>query len=350
MSERRRSGMVADSVAISPADAPVLSAMVADVWPGGSDGWRLLPDLLPAGSPERTLQRAVLCGEDGCRVVLEGVALGKMAARQRQSEILQFWDDQGVPYILPWLKTVDGGWGRQWRGLFWQLRRWVDGHELPRGNYGRQEWRGQAAASFLVSMRQHGVEPAVISRQPFDLLAYIDRCMGLIQKDHPALHSDLVPLRCELEGLRQAGAEVPCGFCHGDFHPGNIIWCEQTIHAVIDWEFMGYKAEGYDAANLLGCLGMDDPDFLTGALATGFLRGLAQGGVLSSSSWAWLPELVAALRFAWMREWWWKKMPEMIVQELDFIWLILDNRDFLRKRWGELRGGGIDRLAESERV
>lgn len=330
-------------VEISPEEGRALCVAAGEFWPQEVGGRHWLPQLFPAGSPERTVQRAVLGGDDGRRWVVEGSAMQKMAARQCQAETLQELSRRGVPHLLPWQKTSGGDWGRVWGGLYWQMRRWADSLELPRDAYGRQAWRGEAAAAFLTALRRAGEVPPAVSRQPFALFPYIDRLLLLIRADQPALHADLLPLRRELEPFRRATAELPAGFCHGDFHPGNLLWGEQTVLAVIDWEFMGYKPEGYDAANFLGCAGMDEPEFLTGALSAGFLRGLHQGGVLSPASWEWLPEMLAALRFAWMREWWWKKLPKMMVQELDFIWLILDNREFLRRRWCELR----ERTADS---
>ncbi len=53
--------------------------------------------------------------------------------------------------------------------------------------------------------------------------------------------------------------ENSISFCHGDLHPLNVIWGEKSIRAVIDWEFSGIKPEIYDLANMLGCLGMEDP-------------------------------------------------------------------------------------------
>jgi aminoglycoside phosphotransferase (APT) family kinase protein len=42
----------------------------------------------------------------------------------------------------------------------------------------------------------------------------------------------------------------PVAFCHGDYHPMNIIWSADDIKCVIDWEFSEYKSEIYDAANI----------------------------------------------------------------------------------------------------
>ena len=115
-----------------------------------------------------------------------------------------------------------------------------------------------------------------------------------------------------------------------DYEKNNIIL---GYKAVIDWEFCGRKPPAYDMANLLGCLGMDDPAFLTGPMAMEFLRTLQEAEFLEPRDSHFLPDQIAALRFAWMREWVARKDMAMITQELDFLWLILDNRDLLRKKW-----------------
>ena len=131
----------------------------------------------------------------------------------------------------------------------------------------------------------------------------------------------------------EAEHELPVHFCHGDFHPLNIIWGDHRINALIDWEFCGFKTEAYDVANLLGCIGMDAPENLTCGMALQFVKTLREKNFLSEKAWRWLPETIAAQRFAWMREWCFANDRDMMIQELDFIWLLLDNADLLRTKW-----------------
>jgi hypothetical protein len=78
---------------------------------------------------------------------------------------------------------------------------------------------------------------------------------------------------------------------------------------------------------------MDNPEFLTADMTFAFLNKLKANDFHPDIVWHWLPDYIAATRFAWMREWCWSNNKELIIQELDFLWLILDNRDFLRSRW-----------------
>ncbi|NLF93493.1 MAG: phosphotransferase [Oligosphaeraceae bacterium] len=318
-------------------------AALASCWPIGP--CRELPGLTPAGSPERVKDRMVLQqlqAPEG-KFVLEGCSPGQSSRRWHQAEILSRLAASGCPLLSPWLRSREGAWGVQLQGLFWQLRPWLEGKELPRETYGQDRWRGEAMAQFL--LRLHQAAPALDCdcncdcgcNRTFRLQEYIGRMLPRLKVRNPALHTDLLPVWSALRDFRLAENALPAAFCHGDFHPLNVLWGDAGLNGVIDWEFLGRKTEMYDAANLLGCLGMDDPAFLTGDMARGLVITLARANMLSPESWHWLPDCVAALRFAWMREWCWRNNQALIIQELDFLGLLLDNRDFLRRSWQSWR-------------
>jgi homoserine kinase type II len=123
---------------------------------------------------------------------------------------------------------------------------------------------------------------------------------------------------------------LPVLFCHGDFHPLNIIWSEDSIKAVIDWEFMGIKPRIYDAANLVGCIGIEDPEGLTGEFACDFITALKEAELVSGISREFFPEFVIAVRFAWLSEWLRHKDREMIELETVYMNLLADNSDMLK--------------------
>lgn len=317
------------------AEASVDTSFLADLSAHWLDGpVQSVTGLVPAGSPDRSASRLVAVDQTGRRFVLEGVRPDRAAARTRQATILLTLASHGVAPLLPWMTTRNGARGVLTGGLFWQLRSWQDSLELPRDEYGRQAWRGNALADFLVSLR-HGSRklPPPLLGNTFSTVAYVDRLLPLIAARHRALHTDLLPIWTQLADFRQAHATLPLAWCHGDLHPLNVLWAQDGLNAVIDWEFTGVKAEGYDLANLLGCLGVDNPEFLTGDMAQAVCTGLAKARLFAPQTWQWLPEYIVAQRFGWMREWCWRQNHDMICQELDFMWLLLDNRDFLRQRW-----------------
>jgi len=122
-------------------------------------------------------------------------------------------------------------------------------------------------------------------------------------------------------------------FCHGDYHPMNIIWSTDGIRCVIDWEFCGLKSELYDVANLIGCIGMENPRSLAGGLVGHFIDRMKRSGIMSQISWRYLTEFIIALRFAWLAEWLRRKDRNMIRLERDYMKLLMDNKTVLQKAW-----------------
>lgn len=72
--------------------------------------------------------------------------------------------------------------------------------------------------------------------------------------------------------------QLPLSFCHGDLHPLNVIWYQDRIKAVIDWEFTGMNPDIYDAANLVGCAGIENPNGLGMSMVKTFLVALGLNG------------------------------------------------------------------------
>lgn len=282
--------------------------------------------------------RELLEAEDGRKFVLERLPREAKESRVRQAKTLQSLAAGGLEGVAPWLSPHPGEYGVEEEGFFWQLRHWISGEPLPRETYAQDDWRGKAAAQFLLGLRRVSQERKDVlpgaQTTPFRLGHYIEHLMEHFQRLMPALVKDMSPMVEELKAFVEYEKNTPAAFCHGDFHPGNILWAPSGIHGVIDWEFCGPKIPAYDLANLLGCLGVDDPAYLTGPMALALVHTLHEHEYLSPQAWRFLPDLVAALRFAWMREWVAHKDREMILQELDFLWLVLDNRELLRGRWG----------------
>ncbi len=299
---------------------------------------RVCPELAIAGSPDRAMGRELLEAEDGRKFVLERLPLEAKESRGRQAQTLQGLVRGGLGGIAPWLSPRPGEFGVEEEGFFWQLRHWIPGEPLPRESYAQDEWRGKSAAQFLLELRrvsqEQGEALPAMQTTAFRLEHYIEHLMEHFQRLMPALVKDMSPMVEELKPFAEYEHAARTAFCHGDFHPGNILWKTNGIHGVIDWEFCGPKIPAYDLANLLGCLGVDDPANLTGPMALALVQTLQEQEYLSPEDWHFLPDLIAALRFAWMREWVARKDREMIIQELDFLWLVLDNRELLRARYG----------------
>ncbi len=297
----------------------------------GLEDAELLEEPVDEGSPARVTFRQALRTSNGETYILECLSPEKLTSRLKQAQILLMLQIHHFKEVLSWLPTLDGNLGFQYANAFWQLRKWVSGVPLPRETYASDGWRGRASADLLVELKEKSSGIPAIER--FDLGQYIRQLTRHIRFHNHALFSDLQPILEALEPFFRVEASLPVRFCHGDFHPLNIIWGNQQINALIDWEFCGFKIEAYDLANMMGCIGMDAPEYLTNGMALELVQTLRGKDFLSKESWRWLPETIAAQRFAWMREWCCANDREMMVQELDFIWLLLDNADLLREKW-----------------
>ena len=98
-------------------------------------------------------------------------------------------------------------------------------------------------------------------------------------------------VRAALAGHRPTSSN-PAGLLHGDFWPGNVLWKDGVIAAVIDWEDAAFGDPLYDAAttrlDVLWAYGWDAMEQFTQAYAEA-----APEADLSALPWF---DLVAALR------------------------------------------------------
>jgi len=286
----------------------------------------LREDLDVAGSPERCRQRVVLEEEKGGLFLLEEIDVHQKAHRHSIARCLQQLDSNGVPCLNLYLEKERRGPVLHHRGCFWQLSPYIEGVVLDRPAYVMDSWRGPLLADFLIHL-QHTAErnPAALPANTFSIARYIRTLTGQIAAHDAHV---LPPLKPVLDFLGQdfmtLHDRLPTAFCHGDYHCLNIIWGRDHIKTVIDWEFCGSRPELYDAANMIGCVGIEDPNALTGELVLNFTGFLRRKGTHAKMSWQYLPELVVALRFGWLAEWLRNRDEEMIRLELDYMRLLVD--------------------------
>jgi len=295
----------------------------------------LLPDIPISGSPERTALRMVLADTRGNRWLLEKIPHRRKRSKLDIIHLLRHLVQEGFTAALAYHPTRDGGYHSEGGDGLWQLRPFVDSPPLERPGYVFDAWRGREIARLLISLRQATAGFRVPgSRDFFSITEYITDMDEKIHRHNPELKKPLAPILTYLESsFFDAHHALPAAICHGDFHPLNIIWKPGGIAALIDWEFFGLKPEAYDVANMLGCLGMEDPGGLSGGMALRFLSELKQAGFLSPESQGTLLDLTLALRFAWLSEWLRKRDTEMIELELTYMYLLMDNREKITSSW-----------------
>ncbi len=293
------------------------------------------PDTPLSGSTERTLLRTVIEDAEARHLILEKID-PRMVDRKREiASAVNFLSSRGVAGVHPYLRNRDGDFITKAASGFWQVSPFIEGVALNRPDYTNEAWRGRVLARFLVDMKEQSEDiPFGSPGCPFSIVKFIVDLMTRMTRYNPHQAAAVQGAYRHLEKhFFSAHDRLAVSFCHGDPHPVNVIWGADQIQAVIDWEFMGYKPEIYDAALIVGCIGMEDPESLPGPLVMALLEELRAAGCFEISGFAVLPEFVLALRFAWLSEWLRKEDNKMVEMETDYIHLLLRDRERLRRNW-----------------
>ncbi len=293
---------------------------------------RLYGDAGITGSPERSLNRTVAENTAGEKYIVEEFAPDKSEKKQRLGEHQHALRDLTVPHVHPPLRNREGSVLTERDGRFFQITPFVPGVTLPRPEYVMDAWRGEAMADFLISLYGKTCGTEVIRQEErdgrfFSIADYVKRILRDIDQKNPGISSRVRQIAACLEDrFMEVHDNVPRIFCHGDFHVMNVIWGTSGISGVIDWEFCGLRPDVYDVANMIGCIGIEDPNALGGPLVTHFLEKLTQSSLISKMGWENLAEFIIALRFAWLAEWLRNNDLEMIELELVYMKLLANNQ------------------------
>jgi len=287
------------------------------------------------GSPERSIFRVILEDKDGNFFVLEQIGPQSLENKKHIAATLNLLARENMARVQPYLDAEKGGFVVEYKNNFWQISPFVQGVALDREKYMYDKWRGPALAAFLIELRRKSRNlPSFYPRNVFSLKDYARKLIREINLYNKNIKAGVNDVAGFLEkDFMPVYEKLPVAFCHGDYHPLNVIWSADDIKCVIDWEFSGYKSELYDVANLIGCVGVEDPQSLMGELVKNFIADLKEAKIISKKSWKYLVGFIVAIRFAWLSEWLRRKDTEMIRLELDYMRLLIDNNNILQKAW-----------------
>jgi homoserine kinase type II len=287
------------------------------------------------GSPERSLSRAVIETVSGDLFLLEKFSSEKFIVRKRVSRTIDHLNRHGLDQALGGKRTRQGEFLPFFKGNCFQLSPFLDSTGLARPDWLGAAEIGNNMALFLIQMHRasRGL-PDQLLLPSFSIKDYIFKLFAQMREHEPRMADRYSPF-LDFLGTHFMGAHdrLPQIFCHGDFHPLNVLWDRYRIRAVIDWEFTGLKPDCYDAANLVGCAGIENPEGLGMPMVTTFLGKIRSAGIISPIGWQYFPEYVLALRFAWLSEWLRKKDSEMLALEAAFMGVLIRHMEELRSIW-----------------
>ncbi len=283
-----------------------------------------------AGSPQRCLHRFLI--QEGTELfVAEQIRPSQAVRRQEIGHILNGLRQSGLA-VTGYLETQEGGYVACTGPDFWQVAPFVKSKPLVRPDYVFDAWRGEALADFLLQLAAVRVDS--LQEPRFSLRVYIVSLLEKMARNEPDLWQRVQPFFSFIDELLQISEQTTSVFSHGDFHPLNILWGQSELAGVIDWEFCGYKCQLYDVANLVGCIGIEHPDFLEEQLVQSFLDRLGQSGYVHADLVRKLPLLMLSLRFAWLSEWLRARDKDMIELELAYMDFLCQNSSRLGEKWG----------------
>jgi aminoglycoside phosphotransferase (APT) family kinase protein len=161
-------------------------------------------------------------------------------------ELLRFLDSEGMPVPTPRYLDVDG----EVFGTPCLVVDYVDGEPAPRDG-GRERFIDQFVA---VLARIHRIDASTD-----DLSFLASRALSEVQS--PATSADEQRLRAILQSASALPQRNRPVLLHGDFWPGNTLWRDGRLTAVIDWEDAAIGDPLADVANarleLLWALGAE---------------------------------------------------------------------------------------------
>ena len=113
-----------------------------------------------------------------------------------------------------------------------------------------------------------------------------------------------------------------------------MVWGSGELFSLIDWEFCGIKAEVYDAALLVGCIGFENPAALTGDFTLRLINRLRDSGIYKKASWDVFFDLLIASRYGWLSSWMRKNDERSRDLEMLYMNLLTARKKHILEQWG----------------
>lgn len=290
------------------------------------------------GSPERCLERLVREDAQGNLWLLERLAPLQRERRESIAALLSGLAAAGAPHVRPFRQCTNGTSVADHGSGAWQCSPFITGIELPRPDYIDDAWRGTCTGEFIAGLQRAGGTLATIPEAGTPPLPdYIASLANTIQARQPDVYNRIHPMLPHFAPLFAMLPSLPTAIAHGDCHPLNIIWGRHAINGIIDWEFTGRKPVLYDAANCIGCVGFEHPDWLVRGFIPALIRTLSEHGILDDATAPMLLPFTCALRFAWLSEWLRRDDQEMICMELDYMDILIRHGKAIEQAWEACR-------------
>ncbi|MFW6220600.1 MAG: phosphotransferase [Nanoarchaeota archaeon] len=290
---------------------------------------KILPDIKLNGSPERCLFRICIKDINNKKYILEKIPSQKIKRKQEIIDLIINLNKYNIKETPNFLKSKNNEYIINFNNSFFQLQEFIEGETLIQPDYLNDSIKGENLAKLLIKINKKNIKV----KNNFSIKKYIYSIIKTIKLYDYNYYLELFKIIKYLESnLFINYDKIPESFSHGDLHPLNVIWDNEKIKSLIDFEFFSKNLEMYDAANLLGCLGIENPYQLTKeGFSESFIKTIKKENIYSQISYKNFIDLIIAIRFGWISEWFRKNDIEMKKLELDYIKFLIKNKQKIEK-------------------
>jgi len=264
---------------------------------------------------------------------LKSFSSEELSTKEKERHLLTVLQHKGIPVLLPLPRKIIPAQTGYSCFCHYQLFPYV-----PQENNGHLSYpleTGQAVSLANTLTRISQADPDGPATSFFSVQAKVSQAKKMIRTNQESIANTARHTFQHLENtLFPFLPYFNTGFCHGDFHPANILWKNQTVSAIVDWEAAHRSEELYDLAFFLGCVGMDSPEELSGKGIQTLIKIYFQKTKSGKLAFDCLPELILATRFQWLAVWLAREEDaDLAVQEITFWKWLQTHRDRLQSQW-----------------
>jgi homoserine kinase type II len=293
---------------------------------------KVLPYIKLSGSPERCLFRICIEDLNKKKYILEKISINNKPRKQEIIDIIQKLKNKNILNVPNYIKSKNNEYIIDYNDSYFQLIEYIEGELLIQPDYLNDSIKGEKIAELLINIYKTNI----LVKKDFSIKNYIYKILESIKKTDNDYYISLLKIVNYLKlDFFENYDLIPKTFSHGDFHPLNIIWQKDKIKSLIDFEFFSNNLEMYDAANLIGCCGIENPYMLTKqGFSDSFIKTLKKETIYSNISYKYFIDLIIAIRFGWISEWFRKNDQEMKELELAFIDYLIQNKKKINDYYG----------------
>jgi len=278
------------------------------------------------GAPSRAADRVLISDRYGNMFIIEKHHFWNRDKKEKMAENIEILAINDIHESVPYLKNGFNQFVTEFDNRCWMMIPFIENVPLKRPDYLNSAEMGKNAAGILLkiynassSIRMNDVSG------DFSFIVHVHNLIDKIRRSCPDLYIRTTDVVNVVENrFIEVVTSSKIIFCHGDFHPLNILWENESVKSVIDWEFSGYRPILTDIANILGCAGFEDSAAFERDFVKEFLKTIENSGFLSEKQLRDLNVFIIGFRFAgWLNEWINDKDEELMEREICYLNFLL---------------------------